>query len=92
MDNIQGPVYDIQGPRYVCKLCAETDLCEPCFTKYSGCEGLRNCSGHTFLKVPSQAWGILKPLQVNAAGETLEEWLERLKRQWNATMSHSEAS
>jgi hypothetical protein len=74
---------DIEGIRYVCKVCADSDLCEPCWKKYINGDGIRNCSNHTFLKVPSAAWQTLKPGQVNTSGESMEEWIERLQQQWD---------
>ncbi len=74
---------NIQGSRYVCKLCVDTDFCEPCHKKYRSSNGVRNCGGHAFLEVPSQDWKHLKPPHVNAEGESIEEWLRRL---WNVTV------
>jgi ankyrin repeat protein len=72
----------IQGSRYVCRDCADTDICESCMIRYKEGEGIRACSKHAFLKIPSEAWKTLLPSQVNEMGESLEEWLKRLKGQW----------
>jgi hypothetical protein len=73
----------IQGRRHICRVCGATDLCEACFISYSNGQYVRNCSGHSFLAVPSPTWKTLQPPHINEAGETLEEWVERLKRKWN---------
>jgi hypothetical protein len=75
----------IQGPRYACRVCPDTDFCDSCSVRYGKGEYVRACFGHTFLKIPSQTWESLRPLEVNEAGETLGEWLERLKRKWNTS-------
>ena len=63
---------------------ALTTVCDPCFVKCSNGE----CENVLWAYIPQdsiQAWKTLTPLQVNAAVETIEEWLGRWKRQWNAT-------
>ncbi|KAK5736776.1 hypothetical protein LTS12_026079 [Elasticomyces elasticus] len=75
---------DTRGLRYVCRICADVDICEPCFTKYNEGESIRACRGHTCLSVPSPDWRVIDGLHANRAGETLEQWLGRLKVQWNA--------
>jgi len=76
----------IQGLRYVCRVCADKSLCESCMVRYDKGGSVRNCDKHTFLRIPSQTWKTLKPFQVNEMGETLEEWLERLKQRWIADL------
>lgn len=74
---------NIRGLRYVCRTCANVDLCEQCFDKYNEGEWIRACQGHDFLSVPSPCWKVLEAPHINKAGETLEQWLSRLKIQWN---------
>jgi ankyrin repeat protein len=75
-------VYPIQSSRFVCRECADIDLCEFCMVRYQDGESRGACNKHTFLKVPSEAWKTLRASEVNEKGESLEEWLERLKDQW----------
>src|SRR5947207_7380827 len=64
----------IQGPRYVCRVCADISLCDSCMVRYDEGGSVTTCDQHTFLKIPSEAWKTLKPFQVNEMGETLGEW------------------
>jgi hypothetical protein len=79
-------IYPIQGWRHICRVCAGTDLCEACFIGYGNFDIVRNCSGHSFLTVPSPTWKTLQPPHINEAGETVEEWIERLKQKWNVSL------
>ncbi|KAF1828166.1 hypothetical protein BDW02DRAFT_271599 [Decorospora gaudefroyi] len=72
----------IQDRRHVCRVCTDIDLCEACYESYVNGKCVRNCGEHDFLGVPSQTWKTLQSPHVNEAGETLEDWIERLKRKW----------
>jgi hypothetical protein len=75
---------NIQGLRYVCRTCPTTNLCNQCFVSYRKGKPLRSCAGHSFLIVPKAHWKALQTPHVNEAGETLDEWADRLRWQWNA--------
>ena len=69
----------IEGTRYVCHACVDTDLCSSCMKKYElGTLQGEICWGHDFMKVSSNEWEGLPEGKVNQVGETGEEWLRRL--------------
>ena len=69
----------IQGRRFVCGSCADTDLCEPCMNlQKSQAPPLPSCRDHEFLEI-AEPWRIkYEEGRVNDAGETFREWLTRL--------------
>ena len=73
----------IQGTRYICCSCVDTDLCALCMEKYNSAS-LRGeiCWGHNFMKVSGEDWEALPPGKVNQAGETKEQWLRRLAKKY----------
>lgn len=68
----------IEGNRYACRHCADTDLCETCHIKYSNGETVRTCRGHTFMKIPSVTWETTEPPGVDTTGRTSDDWLKTL--------------
>src|SRR5947207_7501605 len=46
-------LWPIRGVRYVCRVCAETSLCESCMVRYDEGGSVRVCDKHTFLEIPS---------------------------------------
>jgi hypothetical protein len=82
--------HPLEGKRYHCRTCADTDICERCFIKYDN-KGVKNCRGHGFLVIPSPTWKNLQPPFIDTAGETRENWIERLRRQWDSKVLEIEA-
>lgn len=68
--------------RYVCGTCTDTDLCEECFGRYNKGEYIRSCREHKFLELQIPDGGTSGELFINALGETFEQWLHRLRDQW----------
>jgi hypothetical protein len=69
----------IIGPRFVCKTCAEVDLCKSCMDAYVEGSNVIGCVGHEFLTVPRLIWYSLEPPAVNAAGESISQFIQRLR-------------
>jgi len=77
---------NIKGMRFVCRVCADTDLCWSCMADYeSGTMNRRICRGHDFMKIERDhsKWSL--PEQINDAGETREQWLQRLAEKYAAS-------
>ena len=69
---------DIIGSRFVCKTCADIDLCSTHMKAYKSKSPDPRCRKHQFLEVPGPQWKDLGNEKVNAAGESINEWLGRL--------------
>ena len=69
---------DIFGSRYVCRTCADIDLCSTHMRAYKSKSPDPRCRKHQFLEVPGPHWKDLGNEKVNAAGESIDEWLRRL--------------
>lgn len=70
---------NIFGFRYVCTVCAVSDLCDACYKEYQTCSlQLPVCQEHDFLQVPQDEWEEMEPGAVDVDGRTFEEWLEYL--------------
>ena len=69
---------DIVGSRFVCRICADIDLCNTHMRAYKSKSPDPRCRKHQFLEVPGPHWKVLGNEKVNAAGESIDEWLGRL--------------
>lgn len=69
---------NITGARHVCRTCPDIDFCSDCAKRYEHELLNEYCQDHKFLVVPGDGWYTLAEGKVNQAGETREEWLERL--------------
>ena len=69
---------DIVGSRFVCKTCADIDLCSTHMRAYKSKSPDPRCRKHQFLEVPGPQWKDLGNEKMNAAGESIDEWLGRL--------------
>ena len=69
----------IAGPRYICRICYEYDLCKQCYDNVEESHQAQFGEAHEFLEIPSPSWYTLPPGIVNERGETLDQWLERLE-------------
>ena len=69
----------LEGRRFVCGSCADTDLCETCMDlQKSQTPPLPSCRDHEFLEM-AEPWLVkYEEGRVNEAGETFREWLTRL--------------
>lgn len=68
---------DFTGPRFVCKTCADIDLCSTCMPKYHEVE-MGVCHGHEFLEIP---WSPPDPTEhkiTDVISDEMQEWLRRL--------------
>lgn len=75
---------DIVGSRFICYTCADIDLCGDDMRNYERPTILGpQCEGHSFLKVPGPKWEDFGSSQVNARGETIDEWLEQLRHKYS---------
>ena len=81
--NISGE--SIEGHRFVCYNCPNTDLCEPCMNMHLENPCLPACKGHDFLKIPPDGWERLPDGKVNALGESLDEWLTRIQEKYRVS-------
>ena len=70
----------ISGMRYVCSICADTDLCETCMKKYSNDLEIRGCVQHEFLRVPRDLWKAPVFHTVNDEGDSSHNWLKVVER------------
>lgn len=70
---------NISGPRYVCKLCWNCDLCKQCHSHERKSHGVKSGDLHEFLEVPQKYWPHLAKGVVNKSGEKLNQWLDRLE-------------
>ena len=69
----------IRGKRFVCSVCVNTDLCEPCMNlQKSRAPPLPSCIDHEFLETADSEPAKHEEGRVNDAGETFREWLTRL--------------
>ncbi len=85
-DGCDNPNNNIKGVRFVCRFCAETDLCSSCMANYeSGSMNRRICRGHRFMRIERDHSNWSLPNQINDAGETREQWLQRLAKKYAAT-------
>ena len=81
----------ILGSRFTCYACPNIDLCGDCMGKYPFEAPNPRCRDHDFLELPGPDWYHLKEREnehlervlVNMRGETLDEWLERLKLKYS---------
>jgi ankyrin repeat protein len=73
----------VRGTRFVCRTCPDIDLCEKCYNEYERGASIRTCREHHFLRVPGSSWPGFEAPHVNGAGETFQEWLDRLRDEWN---------
>ena len=69
---------DIIGSRFVCRTCADIDLCSTHMRVYKSKSPDPRCRTHQFLEVPGPHWKDLGNEKVNAAGESINDWLGRL--------------
>ncbi len=71
---------DIMGHKFTCKTCADVDLCQDCMEAYY-VEGSNviGCTGHEFLTVPRPIWYDLEAPAVNTVGESLTQFIDRLR-------------
>ena len=82
----------ILGSRFTCYACPNIDLCGDCMGEYPFEAPNPRCRDHAFLELPGPDWYQLKErdsehmerLVVNMRGETLDEWLERLKLKYSS--------
>lgn len=82
----------ISGRRFSCYACPNIDLCVNCMGKYPYEAPNPRCRNHEFLEVPGPYWYDLKERDiehpeetlVNMRGETLDEWLKRLKFKYSS--------
>lgn len=82
----------VLGARFVCCTCTSIDLCVPCMEEYRKngmvkMDAFEVCKGHEFLKLPRPEWTELEAGKVNERGETEEEWLERLGKEYEVESS-----
>jgi len=83
---------EIEGKRFICKVCAALNLCEECMDKYNEGVTVRGCIGHEFLEVPRPRWNDFAPEAVNKNGETIHQWTERIYFKYrDAVISPEEA-
>jgi ankyrin repeat protein len=68
-----------EGKRYVCKTCMDTDLCSDCMEMYRAGTDVRGCVRHEFIEVPRPEWRTFEPGTVNQGGESVAEWLIRMR-------------
>ena len=77
----------IKGVRFICRTCADTDLFSSCMSRYHS-ETLVGqawlCQGHQFIKVLSNDRESLLNDHANRIGETSEQWLTRLVKNYTA--------
>lgn len=77
----------IVGNRYLCRTCAEVDLCESCMRGHQAKAILPTCDGHTFLKVPRDCWNDLSNDQSLNSDEGTTKWLKRLEEKYHTSMN-----
>ena len=73
---------NIVGSRFVCHACADIDLCSLHMSRYSSEAPDYRCKRHRFLEVPGPKWKDFGNARVNERGETIEEWLARLLKEY----------
>jgi ankyrin repeat protein len=74
----------ISGPRYVCKVCWDCDLCRLCYENVKRTHGKDSEDDHGFVEVPREGWRDLPEGIVNHDGESFEEWLGRLEERFRS--------
>jgi len=79
---------DMQGPRFTCLSCLDSDFCANCFALWkTGDDTIRMCKGHTFREVPRPCWYTLKPGTVTEDGKTLAEVIDFLHSHFTGLLS-----
>jgi hypothetical protein len=69
-------------PQYVCKSCADVDLCDNCLKKYhDGAAEIKGYSRHEFLTVPREEWKRPEPDQANDTEDSISSLVRRLRLQ-----------
>lgn len=61
---------------FVCKICPNTDLCEPCMEKYEREDVLTFCHGHDFLRVVASE-ARFQPSDTHSFNHWLDGLIER---------------
>ena len=68
------------GKYRVCCRCTNVTVCaDYCFQDFNNGHIYPPCQGHEFMEIPSEWWSLYLEGKVNIRGETLTEWLERLR-------------
>lgn len=79
----------ISGDRFVCRICADIDLCEQCMQDYDeGNTGRLVCRGHSFLKVPMPDHVLKDPKgSLNVDPEVLNSWLVMIREKYGKALA-----
>ncbi|KAH7363690.1 hypothetical protein BKA66DRAFT_552081 [Pyrenochaeta sp. MPI-SDFR-AT-0127] len=78
----------MEGMRYKCLVCLDTDLCANCYSIWKKSDGkLDFCKGHTYREIPRACWKTLMPGTVTEDGKTLAEIIDILHDHFSGQLS-----
>lgn len=65
--------------RYVCKSCANCDLCQPCFQVFREHEKPWRCQSHEFIRIPREGIDMTEEL-IKERKENVNDWLREVQK------------
>jgi len=72
------------GAIWQCRNCPEVSICSKCYGEWKEGDLPEGCAReHSYIEMGGEAWAKLQPGMVNADGNSFEEWLAKLQKEFS---------